>query len=270
MQIDWFTFAAQVFNFLVLVVALKFLLYDRVTAAMRERSDSIRDRFDEADRARDDAEDLKAEYERRREDLDRRRHEILDRAREEARERRRELLEEARREVDERRERWLESLGEEREDFLRRMRIGAAGEIYRIARGAIGDLAGADLDGRVVDRFIERLRGIDDERRERLRETAGGDGSMSVRTPFELSRDLRDRLETALREEIGGAEVSFEREPGLLLGVELFCDGLKLSWSAGPRLDRLEERVTGILERAGGEAERDDDGETEREEQRDA
>ena len=37
MLIDWFTVVAQIVNFAILVLALKFLLYDRVTGVMEKR-----------------------------------------------------------------------------------------------------------------------------------------------------------------------------------------------------------------------------------------
>ena len=41
MTIDWFTFVAQIINFLILVALLKYFLYGRLVAAMDQRQQDI-------------------------------------------------------------------------------------------------------------------------------------------------------------------------------------------------------------------------------------
>lgn len=255
MQIDWFTFIAQIVNFLILAAALKFLLYDRVTAAMRKRSDSIAAQFREAETRKGEAEDRRSEYERKIEELDERRDSVLAESREEAERRRSEMLEEARREVRDRRAQWHDSLREERDDFLRELRRRASREVFETARGVIGELAGVDLEERIAERFVERLEGLDEKRRRRLAETAGGgDGAIAVRSAFALSDDARDAIEKTVRTAISrDAEIRFERSPELICGIELAAAGVKASWSAGDYLDGLEERVAAMLDEAGGD-----------------
>ena len=49
MNIDWFTFAAQVINFLVLVGLLRHFLYGPVVRAMQAREQKVTQRLTDAD-----------------------------------------------------------------------------------------------------------------------------------------------------------------------------------------------------------------------------
>ena len=49
MLINWFTVLAQIVNFLILVVLLKYLLYNRIIKAMDEREGKIQLRLKEAE-----------------------------------------------------------------------------------------------------------------------------------------------------------------------------------------------------------------------------
>jgi F-type H+-transporting ATPase subunit b len=54
--IDWFTVAAQIVNFLILMALLKYFLYDRVVKAMDEREEKIHSRLQQAESLRQEAE----------------------------------------------------------------------------------------------------------------------------------------------------------------------------------------------------------------------
>ena len=54
-MIDWFTVVAQIINFLILVVLLKYFLYGRITAAMEQRQQEIATRWNDAERDREKA-----------------------------------------------------------------------------------------------------------------------------------------------------------------------------------------------------------------------
>ena len=57
MKIDWFTFAAQMINFLVLVALLQWLLYGPIVRAMKKREEKIAGRLEQASWKREEAEE---------------------------------------------------------------------------------------------------------------------------------------------------------------------------------------------------------------------
>jgi F-type H+-transporting ATPase subunit b len=83
--INWFTIIAQIVNFLILVILLKYLLYDRIVSAMDERERKIRERLESAEKKQEEAENRKQELQAERRSLEDQRQGILAEARKEAR-----------------------------------------------------------------------------------------------------------------------------------------------------------------------------------------
>ena len=252
MLIDGFTVVAQVVNFLVLVALLKHFLYDRVLAAMDERERGIRERLESADRKHSDAEEEAEEYRRRQAELEEKRKRVLDEARQRAEDRRQELVAAARREVDGRRQAWEDALEKEKQEFLQELGRRAAAEVYAASRRVLHDLADAELEQRVLDVFLERLEGADEEMRDALRRAASDEGDrLAVRSAFELSAKARGRVTRKLHEVVSDeVEVDYETDPDLLLGLEVAGRGRRVAWHARDYLDRLEERAAEMFAEA--------------------
>ena len=96
MLINWFTVLAQIVNFLILVVLLKFLLYDRIIKAMDEREAKIRSRLNEAKAKAKEAEQEADTFRSKNQELEDMREAMLAQAKEDAEAHRKELTEQAR------------------------------------------------------------------------------------------------------------------------------------------------------------------------------
>jgi len=83
-NIDLFTLVAQIVNFLILLVALKLLLYGRIVRVMDEREERIAARLNEAEQREQQAEGEKASYQEKRREVEQEREAILAEARDEA------------------------------------------------------------------------------------------------------------------------------------------------------------------------------------------
>jgi F-type H+-transporting ATPase subunit b len=245
MQIDWFTFAAQIVNFLILVWLLKRFLYGPIVNAMAEREERIADRFDEARKKEETAEAEAAEYRQKREALERSRAEKLEEAEEAARERRRELIEEARAEADRLEAQWRASLRRERDTFLQELAQRASRETLVLARRALDDLAHADLEAQVVRVFVDRIEALDEDRRQTLAEAVEAEPeTVTVRTAFEVDDDQKQPIVDALRAATGTeATPAFERDEELGFGIELRAGGHKIAWSLDSYVSGLADRV---------------------------
>lgn len=258
MQIDWFTFAAQAVNFLVLVALLQRLLYRPLVSAMERRQEEIDRRLEEGAGMEREARDRAEALERERRELEERREELLRAAEGEAEARRSELLEEAREEVGARRRRWQEALDRERESFLEELRGRVAEEAVAVARRALADLADADLERRAADRFVARLEGLDEAGRQELgsalkRAVERVGEEPLVESSFELPEEVRTRIVRALDDLLpGGRTVRFETSTDLGFGIELTAGGVELGWSLDRYLAGLDERVGELLSEAAG------------------
>lgn len=241
MLIDPFTVIAQIVNFAILVVALKYLLYDRVIDAMDRREASIASRLAEADEREAVATEEAERLRRERAQLDQDRHELMDRARDEAAEHRTELVDRARAEVNDDRRRWQRGLQAEQREFRRELERRTAHEVMELGRRALFDLADARLEAAVLDRALDHL-----EAQTEVRDViVTGEGPLTVRTAFEVPDAERDEIIQRLRamDLPADRQVRFELEPDLLLGVELRGDGTAISWNATDYVDRLAASV---------------------------
>ena len=258
MLIDPFTVIAQIVNFAILVIALKYFLYDRVIEAMDRREASIAERLTEAEQseatAADEAERLREE----RAQLDRHRDDLLDAARSDAAEHHDELLEQARAEVEAERARWERGLRAEQREFRADLQRHTVKEVMDLSRRALSDLAGADLERAVIDRALEHL-ATHDEEREDIFAVDDPEDVVTVRTAFTVDHAERQEIEGQLRA-MGldpGRRVRFELDPALVLGVEFRGNGTAVSWNAADYIAQLSSSLDELTERLDRDA--DDD-----------
>ena len=250
MIIDWFTVAAQILNFLVLVALLKHFLYDRIVSAMDEREQRIQDRLASAEQKRKEAEQEADDYRQRKKKLEETRREAIDEARQEAEEKRRELVEKAREAVDEKRRGWEKSLRRDQDAVLKALGRMAADEVYAVSRRTLRDLADAGLEENCVNRFLAMVEDADEEVREAVgRIDAGEAAPLTVKSGFELDGRLRQKITRKLHELVSkDAEVEYETDPDLVLGIEVRGPGQKIAWNADDSLNRLREKSLELLE----------------------
>ncbi len=249
MHIDWFVFAAQIFNFLVLVFLLKYLLYDRIIGAMDARQGKIAARFAEAEELQAKARESSREYEEMRRRLDEKAEDLMRQARKEAEGEKERLVDQARQEAGEVRQRWLEGLGREKKDFLEGLRRRAGQYVYQTIRNVFSDLADGELEEGIVRVFLSRLENLDADGREKLGNALGaGAGTVVVRSAFPLAAGSREAIAAAVAPYTGGRHpVRYETSPGMGAGIELTAHGYKLSWSVDGYLSDLEEKFVHFL-----------------------
>jgi F-type H+-transporting ATPase subunit b len=248
MQIDLFTFVAQIVNFLILMALLRIFLYKPILNAMNQREEKIASRLEEAREKEKQAQQRAEDYRQKQQEIERRREEILNEAREEVRQRRQEWLSEAQEEVEHAKSDWHTDLQQEKERFWQQFQQRAGQQFLAIARQALRDLADANLERQVVITFTGRLESLDeqDEFRDILRQS---DEAPVVRSAFELSDDMKQQLSVALNQHISNKkDIQFRQDSELISGLAIQLDGHELSWSIRHYLTSLEERLTGMIE----------------------
>jgi len=243
MLIDWFTVIAQIMNFVVLVFLLRRFLYGRILRALDLREKDIGERFKSAqDREKKSAEEAER-LRRKEEDIEKRREELLAQARDEADAARRELLEQARREVEARKALWQKAVSGDRDEFLETIRDRARREFFRMSKKALQDLASADLEGAVVRQFLNRLRSMPDSGWRAAAAGSGRTGKVLVSSSFDIREPERTELEALLKQHLGGAEIAYSPQSGLIAGIEVSFSGERFSWDIDSYLDDLERRL---------------------------
>jgi F-type H+-transporting ATPase subunit b len=250
-QINWFTFAAQIVNFLILIWLLKRFLYGPIVSAMDRREEKIRQRLESAEEkereARRKSEALAAE----REAFDEQREQLLAEAREEIDRQKKEWMAEARAEVERQERRWREAVHQQQSSFLEELRDRAAGQLVHAAERIVGDLAGESLGQQVLETFIHRLETLDEERLAAMQGaiSSGEESELLVSSSFEVPDPARDRLREVLRDHLN-ADVQLHYRPtsAMVLGIEVRVGGWKLAWSLDSYLASVEEDLREVFE----------------------
>jgi F-type H+-transporting ATPase subunit b len=249
MLIDWFTIIAQVLNFLILVWLLKRFLYKPILNAIDAREKKIETELSDADAKEAEAQKEKEEFRRKNEDFDQQRASLLSKAKDEAKAERQRLLEEARKEVSDLRSQQQEALRKDKQNLNQEISRRAQQEVFAIAQKALKDLAGASLEERTVDIFIQKLREPKSDEKERLSSAlSASTGPVLVRSAFELPQAQRELIEKAIRETLDiEIQAKFETVPDLVSGIELTTNGQKVAWSIKDYLISLEESIDELL-----------------------
>lgn len=248
MHIDWFVFFSQIVNLLILMFLLKKFLFGRIIGAMDAREAKIGAVFTEAEKSRQEAQVAAESHRNKLRDLESCYEQMLNKTRQDAEAYQEQLLEKAREEVDFLKARWMEALRSERANFLQELRRLAGNQIYAVSRRVLKDLAGLDLEERIMEVLMERIEAMDAEERKKFQKPAENGGSVIISCAFEIPPATQARLNDVLHRLFSESiAIAYERSDDVLSGCELRLNGHKVAWSVKDYLDSLEERFYSAL-----------------------
>lgn len=259
MLIDWFTVVAQLVNFAILLVALKFLLYDRIIEAMEERRRDFAQREQETERLRREAEEEAKRIEENRREIEANWEDMIEEVRREAEERRHELLEEARTEAEEQERKWRDSIRSRQEQLLTELQRSTGEQATAITRRALADLANSELEKEMIEEFIVYLHDLVHEEQDgEIIEAFRADekAPLLVRTSFEPAEEQRDEIRKALRDLVQNPEreIEWERDPDLVAGIVVRVGARSIGWTIDTYLEDLHGTFGEMLRRQMEEA----------------
>lgn len=248
MLINWFTVITQIINFLILAWLLKRFLYQPILAAIDAREKLVADKLATAEADVAAAQQEKAEFDRKNEDFEKQRADLLRQAEDEVRQQRLHMSEKARQEVEEQRIRWLEALNSNQQTMRQAIGIRTKREIFAIARQTLRDLAGVDLEERVLEVFMARLRGLDRGEKANLLAAASPGQTVIIRTVCDLTEEQKALLEKTIQATLSSQyPVRFESEPTQIAGIELLINDRKVEWSIDNYLISLEDNIGELI-----------------------
>lgn len=234
MQIDWFTFVAQLINFAILIALLKRYLYGPVIRAMDDREAGIAERLHDAEEAREKAEEARAEFENRTASFEQQKAQLLSDAASGAEKWKQQQLSEAREETAAARREWHAAMLAERENLMEELRLETARRATETAGRLISEFADSDLQSRVVARFLRALSETD------KLPTDTSAQSLTVDSAAELSDRNQSALADALRAGFPNAQISFQTNPSLICGLELRLPQARFAWSVRECLAEID------------------------------
>ncbi|MEZ5944772.1 MAG: hypothetical protein R3C18_25580 [Planctomycetaceae bacterium] len=249
MKIDWFTFVAQILNFLLLVWLLKRFLYQPILEAMDAREKQITARVEKAEDAQRVAQEEAAAYREKTGQLDHMREKLLAEAAEEVKAWREQHLRTARDDVQRARDDWYRSIEREQQTFVRELQRRVAAHVHQLAERILRELANAELESQAFEVFMKRLDGITTQERHQISQAlSNGERHIDVESGFPLSEAQANRVLHSIKEGLEGEfDVKFRIEPDLICGIELQAAGYKVAWSAEEMLESVEEDLSRLL-----------------------
>jgi F-type H+-transporting ATPase subunit b len=243
MSIDWSTFVLEIVNFLVLVWILQRFLYRPVLAVIERRRAGIEKTLAEAKAREDAARELELRYQGRvdawEKERETARHALAQELEAERSRRLRELGAALAAEREKAGAAEVMRLSEARQKIER----AAADNGARFAARLLRDVAGPDMESRLVDRAVAALAALPEERVAALR---GGWGtaadSLSVTTAYPLDEPRRKLVETALTRLAGTAvPVRLAQDPDLIAGIRVVFGAWTLGANIRDELDGFAE-----------------------------
>jgi F-type H+-transporting ATPase subunit b len=247
--IDWFTVGAQIVNFIVLVWLLKRFMYQPILNAINARERRISDELQDASQQRAAAQSAREDLASKNNAFDAERATLLASAVTDSGRERERLMVEARNDLDALRTKQYCLLQNEQVAQSAQVTRLVAGEVFAIARSALKDLAGTDLEDRMAQILARRLREMTPEDKVSWNAVLKGSGTgATVRSRFDLTTSSRAIIQAAVSD---GSSIDiplrFEAGSEGICGIELIACGQKLSWTLGDYLNTLELKVDGLL-----------------------
>ena len=247
MEIDWFTFIAQILNFLLLVWLLKRFLYGPVIKAMDEREARIAQERNAATQAQQTATELQNDYQHKLAALENTKAAQLADSEREVHAFQQTELQRARADVEAARSEWQRALVRDQQGLLRELQLDVSQHAADIAKHLLQQLADQRLQSAMVSKFVRRLEEKPAQLAEILR-ASDHQGTLVVESSHELLEDDRAQILHAVRQLTQtDADCEFHRNPALICGIEVQSPGVKVAWSIQESLAELESDLIDTL-----------------------
>ena len=262
MSIDWFTVAAQVLNFLILVWLLKRFLYKPILDAIDAREKRIADELANADAKQREAKRERDEFQQKNAELASQQQALLQKASADADAERQRLFKIVREQADALSAKRQAALQREQTNLQAELRRLSADEVFAIARKTLSDLAGVSLEQSMTETFLKRLRAMDDGVKSDFstalfandsdtssdNAVSGQKSAVVLRSAFDLNREQKAAIQNAVNE-LFAADIplQFETAAKVISGIELSAKGQKIAWSIDSYLAALDKELGELL-----------------------
>ncbi len=242
MAIDWFTVAAQIVNFLILVWLLKKLLFRPIMNAMERRELGISGRLQQAHEQLKEAEALQQQYQRQLQLLQAEKDAALARAREEAESEKTLLLQQLNDDIQRKRAQFEADLLLQQQELGEQIGLLLAEKSTALCNRILTRLADQSLEQRLIEQFLEKLARMPQAEQSGLKRALEQQGA-SVTTRFPPDEATRRKLQQWFNEIVVGCNVTFAQSDALLCGIALEAGGRSWEWTIERYLGELETEL---------------------------
>ncbi len=250
MLFDWFTIIAQVINFLILMWLLKRFLYKPVLDAIDAREQRISTLLKETKASQQESAEQQSNLTQKNATFETEKTVLFEQVKTKVAAEQKQLLDKAAKDVATQRGQWLQALKNEQHALDQTINQRTRSEVLNVARRALAELSGCELEMQIVQVFIQRLESMTPEQRAQFKQTAEGiQSEVVVRSAFSFSDDQKTFLTQALQKALGGQpSLKFLTDTNLIGGIELVGNGHKLSWNIAAYLSDLDASIQSLID----------------------
>jgi F-type H+-transporting ATPase subunit b len=243
LELNWSTFVLEIINFLVLVWILKRFFYKPVLEVIARRRAGIEQTLAEARQLRTDAEALQNQYPQRLADWEQERQRAREQLADEIEAERTRRLATLQSQLEQEQEKARVAEARRQADAVHKAEETALMQAAGFASRLLGQLAGPELEQRLLDLMLEQLSRLSDERIAALRNNCGRAAeTITVSSAWPLSETQREQLRQALAATMGSSlPLRFEQDSALLAGLRISIGAWQLSANLQDELKSLAE-----------------------------
>jgi F-type H+-transporting ATPase subunit b len=237
---------SQIVNFLILFVALRFLLWKPMLKMLNERKQRIAQGLEDAEQARKDRERAQAECEERIKQAEQERREILAKAAEEGEQAQAETLAQARARAERIIAEGKEAVELERQQMLAELRSQVAALSIAAANKLIGEALDGQRQRRLIDEFFSGIKAgrvvvLEEQEVEQVK---AGELTALVTSALPLTEEEQKVVAGGLAEQLGQAPaIEFRIDPAILGGLVIRLGDKVIDGSVGGRLEALRQSL---------------------------
>jgi len=223
LELNWSTFALEIFNFLVLVWILKRFLYQPVLNVITRRRATIENQLAEARQLHAESDALKEQYEHRLVDWEQERQKAMDKLRLELEENRLRQLENLKAELAQEEEKNQVARSRQDKQLIGEIEQRALQQGAEFASRLLTEAAGPELENRLFDLLLDGLSLMPADQISDLRNKWGESPEhILVTSAYPLTDEKQHQLEETLSKTTGlSASVLYEQDAKLLAGLNI-------------------------------------------------
>ncbi|KKN12630.1 hypothetical protein LCGC14_1014560 [marine sediment metagenome] len=252
MLIDWFTVAAQILNFLVLVWLLKRFLYNPILNAVDAREEHIETQIKQADELKQQAEEARTTFESKAMAFDTSQQQRLDALDKDIEQQRQDRLNTVREEAQQLEEKLKQGRDNQQRSLSKQLTIDIQNEVFAIAEKTLMDLADTSLQDKMTTQFIKQLQAYNNSELVEFNQSlAISNEPLMVHSAMPLSESQCQDIEQAVKGIFElNKPIAFLIKPELIAGIALFSDGQKIAWSINDYLKSLSDSIANSFQSA--------------------
>lgn len=249
MEINWFTFVAQIINFLILVFLLQRFLYEPIIKVINQRKNKIKAQLLDAEQQMIQAHEYKQKYLDLIGELEAKKQEFLSQAKLEVEAEKTKLLNLVKTEIEESRKTWQFSLKQEQDQLLQALKNRASESFLTIIKKSLNDLANQSLELQIVEVFLDNLAKLDQNKKQIIESNLKVNHELIIQTSFNLTSEKKEEIIKKIQENFKPPiKINFTIDQELLCGINLIVKGEELNWSLDSYLNNLEATLKSALE----------------------